>query len=270
VNVNALLNLADGRRRAGRHEEALALLERALQADPASTRGWRLRGMQELVLGRPADAERSLMSALALQPDDARVLLNLGYARELQGRPAEAVADYERALALDPNSALTWVNLSNVHNRLGHFEGATESVRRALALEPDDAGMHNNLAWRLATWSDATLRRPAEAVPHARRAVELAPAQGDYWNTLGVVLHAAGDDVGAVAALERSTELRGGGDANDWLVLGLACLRLGRVEEARAWYERSLEWLDDQPATSASLKAWRAELELGLDDSARR
>jgi eukaryotic-like serine/threonine-protein kinase len=263
--VVSLLNAASLLGRFGRSAEAQALLERATVLQPDSVRAWDLRAQQEIALERPADAERSLLRQLELEPGGARVIGNLGFARAKQGRHEEAIADYERSLAIDPTSSNVWVNLGNAHNKLGNFEGATESLRRALEIEPDDPTNHNNLAWRLATWSDETLRRPEEAVRFAERAVELAPAEGDFWNTLGVARLAAGDDEGAVAALERSAELRGGGDANDWLVLGLACLRLGRAEEARVWYERSLEWLGTHPSSSKLLQGWLEQLERGLD-----
>jgi superkiller protein 3 len=208
-----------------------------------------------------------LLRQLGLDPDDATAIQNLGFARAQQGRLEEAVADYERALALDPDQRMALVNLANAHNRLGHFEGATEPLRRALELDPEDAASRNNLAWRLATWSDASLRRPAEAVAQAERAVELQPDVGVFWNTLGCALYAAGEDERALAALERSAGLRDGGDADDWLVLGLACLRLGRADEARTWHRRSVEWMDARASHSAWTSGLRRELELALEQA---
>jgi tetratricopeptide (TPR) repeat protein/tRNA A-37 threonylcarbamoyl transferase component Bud32 len=264
--VVALLNLAGARSDAGRPEEALALVERALALEPDSARAWRMRGVQEFALKQYPDAERSLLRSLELEPGSALAIGNLGYARALQGRHAEAVADFERALSIEPDYPQVLINLSNSQNRLGDFAGATEPLRRALALSPRDATVHNNLAWRLATWPVEALRRPAEALEHAERAVELEPGDGDFQHTLGVARYAAGDDEGAVEALLRSAELRAGGDANEWLVLGLACVRLGRVDDARAWYERSLEWLEARPSSNATLASWRAELERALAD----
>ena len=107
------------------------------------------------------------------------------------------------------------------------------------------------LAWTFAVDSDPADRNEKRAVELARRAVRLAPMDGDFWNTLGVANYRACNWKEAVGALDRATELSHGGDAVDWLVLAMAHWQLGHRDEARQWYERAA----CVPKTSALLQA---------------
>jgi tetratricopeptide (TPR) repeat protein len=97
----------------------------------------------------------------------------------------------------------------------------------------------NNTAWLLATCPDPAMRDHAEAVRHARRALELEPNNGNTWNTLGVAYFRMGDWEEARNALYRSMELRNEGDCFDWFFLSMIHARLGRKERAREWYEKA-------------------------------
>jgi Flp pilus assembly protein TadD len=61
---------------------------------------------------------------------------------------------------------------------------------------------HTNLAWLLATCPDLKLRDAKRAVELAKKAVELTPKEGNYWNTLGVAQYRASNWKDAIAALE--------------------------------------------------------------------
>ena len=82
---------------------------------------------------------------------------------------------------------------------------------------------HNELAWLLATDPNPNARDPGRAVNWAKKAVELAPNEGNFWNTLGVAHYRAGDWKAALEALEKSMKLRNGGDSSDWFFLAM-CL----------------------------------------------
>jgi tetratricopeptide (TPR) repeat protein len=95
------------------------------------------------------------------------------------------------------------------------------------------------VAWVLVTHTDPKSRKPDEAVKAAKEATELVPKAGDFWNTRGLAHYRAGDWKRAVAALEKSMELRKGGDSFDWFFLAMARRRLGEKEAAREWYDRA-------------------------------
>ena len=120
----------------------------------------------------------------------------------------------------------------------------------------------------MATCPDSKLRDPVQAVALAKKAVELGPNQGSFWNTLGVAHYRAGDWKGAIAALQKSMELRKGGTSFDWLFLAMTHWQLGEKEKARAWYDKAVEWMDKTQPKDEELRRFRAEAEelLGVKD----
>jgi tetratricopeptide (TPR) repeat protein len=124
----------------------------------------------------------------------------------------------------------------------------------------------NNLAWLLATYPDSQQHDPEAAVGYARRAVELAPESGNDWNTLGVAYYRAGKWADAKSALERSMNLRHGGDSFDWFFLALVAHKLGQPDEAHRWYEKATHWYHQNKRDDRELHRFQAEAarELGL------
>ena len=101
----------------------------------------------------------------------------------------------------------------------------------------------NNRAWELANGPGP--RRDLErALALAQRAVELAPGEAIYLNTLGVVLYRTGRYAEAIATLERSLAAgRGQSDAFDLFFLAMAHHRLGHQDQARDRYNRAVRWM---------------------------
>jgi Flp pilus assembly protein TadD len=104
----------------------------------------------------------------------------------------------------------------------------------------------------------------------AQKAVTASPEAGNYWNTLGVAHYRNGDARAAVAALETSMRLRAGGNSFDWFVLAMAHSRLGDRDQARRWYDRAVEWMDQHPPPHVELRRFRAEAEAMLAEAGKR
>jgi serine/threonine protein kinase len=115
------------------------------------------------------------------------------------------------------------------------------------------------LAWFLATAPNPKIRDAKRAVELAKKAVELAPEQGIYWNTLGTAHYRAGQWQDAVTALEKSTELCKGGDSFDWFLLAMAHRQLGHKDDARKWYDQAVAWMDKNQPENEELRRIRAE-----------
>src|SRR5262249_42198406 len=93
----------------------------------------------------------------------------------------------------------------------------------------------------------------------AKKAVERAPKEGAYHNTLGAAHYRAAAWNEAVAELEKSMELRKGGDSFDWYFLAMAHWKLGQKQQAREWYDRAVEWMDQNQPKNKELRRFRAE-----------
>ncbi len=213
----------------------------------------------------------------ALGSDDRNTLSsmnNLANALRDLGRHAEAAALHRETLEVrrralgvgDPDTILSVSNLAELLLMLGKRTDADLLLRETLeSLAPSGdqgeeraietvvgelvasggrakaaAPLCNDLAWIHATAEDPGSGDPPRAVMLAEAAVGLDPDQGAFWNTLGIARYRAGDWKGAVAALERSVDLRSGGDAHDWLFLAMARWKLGDGETARKWYHQAV------------------------------
>jgi tetratricopeptide (TPR) repeat protein len=143
--------------------------------------------------------------------------------------------------------------------RVGHFEKAIGHYSKALQLN-ETAGFHNDLSWLLCTCPIPKLRDPKRAVEHAKKAVELAQKEGGLWNTLGVAYYRVDDFKASIAALQRSVELRNGGDCFDWLFLAMAHWRLGHKDEGQVWYEKAVQWVKKNDEALKNNKVYAEEL----------
>jgi Tfp pilus assembly protein PilF len=152
--------------------------------------------------------------------------------------------------------------------RLARAKKHTESLaalRQAIQTDPSHARAHNDLAWQLLA-GPKELRDPKSALPLARKAVELAPKQSDYLNTLGVALYSNGEPREAVAVLEKSlTAGQGQRDAVALFFLAMGHARLGDAAKAKDCYDRAVKWTearkDLSPEHREELTAFRAEVE---------
>jgi tetratricopeptide (TPR) repeat protein len=183
-----------------------------------------------------------LTHAIGVRPGDAHLLAQRGRARAILKQFEPAIADFDAALAIDREQPL---------------------IRDALAQ------CCNNRAWELVTGADS--RRDIErALALATRAVELAPGQQVFLNTLGVVQYRGGRFTDAIASLERSLASgQGQFDAFDLFFLAMAHHRLGHGALARGFLDRAVRWVNEHPNLdeqhARELNAFRAEAEALLD-----
>jgi hypothetical protein len=99
----------------------------------------------------------------------------------------------------------------HLYNRLaasGRVGEAADVLRELVAAEPRDAEARLALAWLLATAPDTAVRRPEEALSHAREALALSgDVDPQAWLTLALAEAAGGGFADAGAALARAREL---------------------------------------------------------------
>jgi tetratricopeptide (TPR) repeat protein len=177
-----------------------------------------------------------------------------------------ALADCGKAVELEPNAATAWISRGRVYEKLGQNEKALADFTKAIAIyteaiavNPKNANSFNSLAGFLVNHPNPKLGGPSRAVELAKNAVELLPKVGSYWNTLGVAHYRAGDWQAAFAALNKSMELRKGGNAFDWFFMGMAQWQLGEHDEALTWHRRAVQWMEKNQRADENLRRFRAE-----------
>jgi tetratricopeptide (TPR) repeat protein len=256
---NAHFNMGIALQKSGRVQQAIAEFERTLRlkADYPFAHlnlGRALRGQREF-----AQAVVALREAIRLQPEEADAHNDLGGVLFDQGRFQEAEAAFREAIRLVPKRSLYHSNRGNALFGLGRFSEVDSEHRESLRLEPESANVHNQAAWFHANCPDGRFRDPQRAVELAKKAVALAPKDGDCWNTLGVAHYRAGDYQAALTALQKSMELRAGGDSGDWFFLAMAYWKRGEKEKAREWYGKAVQWMENNRPNDGELRRFRTE-----------
>jgi Flp pilus assembly protein TadD len=151
-----------------RSTEAVAVLERAVAADPKSWRAWNALGAEYDARSRWTDADAAYQHAFAASDGAAQVLNNRGYSRLLQRRRDEAVSDFVAALQKKPDLAEARTNLRLALAMGGDYERAIAGVTSS-----DQAALLNNAGFAAGMRGDY-----AKAEELLGRAVT---ARGEYY-----------------------------------------------------------------------------------------
>jgi tetratricopeptide (TPR) repeat protein len=144
-----------------------------------------------------------------------------------------------------------YVAIANFHlGELSHLEGRTEEARKYFASAkqqfeelshalPDELTGQWQLILLLANCADETFRDPQLAVELAQRVV--TDSNGPLWQHLALSQYRSGAWEDAEESLEKSMQLRGGGDAMDWLLMAMIHWQMDKRPEALQWYARAQE-----------------------------
>lgn len=111
--------------------------------------------------------------ALRLKPNYGEAHGNLGIALMRQGKPEQGAAHLAVAAKLSPADPEALINLGLAYLKLNHLQDAADQFSESLRLDPESPSSHYHLALAL-TRQD----KPQEALPHARKARDLAQAAG--------------------------------------------------------------------------------------------
>jgi tetratricopeptide (TPR) repeat protein len=120
----------------------------------------------------------------------------------------DAAALYTELIALNPEDAQAYHERGWVYNLLARYDQARADFERAAALEPDNAEYHGTLA-TLLCYQWFRQDRP-QALHHARRMVELRPADPQARGILASAYLDAGQKNEGVAELRKGAELARG------------------------------------------------------------
>jgi tetratricopeptide (TPR) repeat protein len=253
-------------------DEAITANRRAIELDPKDAIAHHNLGAVLNNQGKIDEAIAELRQAIVLDPKVARIHSNLAFVLAAKGQLDEAIAAHGRAIELDPKEVSFRINRGTIYNNLGKYEKARADYEMALKLAPKHVQSHNNLAWLLANCPEVKLRDPRRAVELARKATELVPKEGMYWNTLGVAHYRAGNWKAAIEALDKSMQLRKRGDSFDWFFLAMTHWRLGEKDKARKFFDMAVEWreknkqaLKDNKSQEDELRRFQTEAEEVLE-----
>ncbi len=158
--------------------------------------------------GRPEEAVRHYEEAIKLRPDYGDAYYNFGSMLFQQGRIDDAIAQWQKALAMQPNDAAAHTSLGNAFLQKGWPDKAIAHYQKALEIDPREVNARNNMAWVLATSSDASIRNGAMAVSLATQGVEISGGKDAiFYRTLAASYGECGKFADAIAAAEKGRDI---------------------------------------------------------------
>jgi serine/threonine protein kinase/cytochrome c-type biogenesis protein CcmH/NrfG len=188
--------------RAGRHPEAVELLERALARLPTNARLWNEKGRLLVDLERWEDALASFDRASELDPFNLPpVLNNKAYALLALNRPEEALRCLETCLALNPRLAAAWNNKGRAEAALEEWAEASASYERSVDSNPIEAEVWFN--WSVAEFN---LHRTDSAKAHLRQCLVVDRLHWKALRNLAVLLRETPRTKDDLAAVEDALE----------------------------------------------------------------
>jgi tetratricopeptide (TPR) repeat protein len=189
---------------------------------------------QSLRAGRPVDAIAPLRDAALLQPSNAIIQHDLGLACLEVGRVPDAIAALQRAVAIDPRYTDAHFRLGIALEKLGNIGEALAAYDRATQLMPSLTE-----AWFRAGALVYTLGHVGEAIGCFRRAAATGgrTSFGRLGKARALVIEDRNQEAEQVL---REMLVADPTDAMAYDLLGSVLSELGRFEEARACFERTV------------------------------
>lgn len=214
-------------RELGLFDRALTHFAAVTRLQPNSAVAHYNEGVTLEALGRESQAEAAYAQAIRLDPSYANAhnaMANLWYRRQ---RLDEAIAEYRAALKNDNTMVMARCSLARALIETNRPMDAVAEYRLALNVEADSVPCLINFAWLLSAHREATIRRPAEAILLAERAVALTDrANAEALDALAAAYAADGRFDAAIAAgtaavrlAERAQNPVGAADMRDRLAL---------------------------------------------------
>jgi serine/threonine protein kinase/tetratricopeptide (TPR) repeat protein len=198
----------------------------------------------------------------------AQAYNNLGLALWKLGKRDDAITAHREAIKFAPERPDSHLYLGEALYLKGVPQEAIAAFEQATKVAPKDPNSLNHVAWFWATSPLDEYRDPARAIALAKKAVALAPTNGEYWNTLGVAHYRRIDWTAAIEALSKSVQLSHGGQSADFFFLAMAHWQCGEKSEAQSWYEKGVAWMEKSGQQDDELKRFRSEAAalLGLSE----
>ncbi|MCA9424686.1 MAG: tetratricopeptide repeat protein [Candidatus Omnitrophica bacterium] len=130
------LQLATVYRQRDRGNEAVELLDRALDWSPDSEVLWEALAATYSQLGRGQDAVALLEKGRRELPNSSQIRYSLGLAYAETGDLPASIEVLNEACSINPDFTRAWYNLGLAYHQTGQQEAALGALRKALELEP--------------------------------------------------------------------------------------------------------------------------------------
>jgi len=234
ANEMVLRALAEQLVAAGKPDEALAPIARALAAHPDAASLYEIQGTVLVNAKRYPEASKSLEKALQLDPSQGRAKTGLAQIAAENGDPKKAIALYDEAAKALPQDVTPAYLAAQLVLASGDRVGAKQRLEEVVRRDPGHAASRNDLAWLLAE-SNQDLDR---ALQLAEAAHKIDP-RPEVTDTLGWVHLQRGELDLAVASFDEALKARPDSPSVRYH-LGIALARQGEHQRAQATLQQAL------------------------------
>jgi tetratricopeptide (TPR) repeat protein/serine/threonine protein kinase len=230
--------LGEALSRCGKHDEAIAVYRRAIDASPEGAgRHWLAIGNILRGQKKPAEAADAYGKAEAAFRQ-ANSWHDLGEMLRAQGKPDKAIDAYRDAIKSRPERAfVSWQRIGETLRAQGKPDEAIDAFRQGIAAQPEDT---NHLRLAIAGILHRQ-GRPDEAIAVYREAIKARPEDaGSCWKGIVGILLSQGKPDEALAAYREAIKL----NQDDPLLhrsLALALRKQNKLAEANAAFDRAVE-----------------------------
>lgn len=220
---------------AGRADKAIAQFTKLIELDP-SARSFAFLGLSYRRLGRFDEARKYFLQGLKRNPHDAICLFNLGYMEERQGNEKKADDLLRQALRYKPDFPEALLELANLRIAQKQFSEAAEVLRHYVKLSQSpstgyyklsmvERSLHQNEAAERDLHVFQTLAKDAPTGPYPYQHLF------DYLDNRSALPPLARTQLDLT---ELNQQIQKHPDQpQDLYLLAEACLKLGKVEDAR-------------------------------------
>jgi predicted TPR repeat methyltransferase len=197
-----IVSLSIALRRLERFEEALVYARRGVELLPRAVPAWNALGVVAMQCGRFDEALAAFDAGLKAAPGHPALVLHRAMTLRQLGRSAEALPAYAQLVRAFPQAAEGWRGLAHVQEALGQLEAALGSRERARSLAPNDPEVAFEQALTL-----LQAGRPGESARLLESLLRVGGDDAQVWLMLARARVKLDDIAGARVALERATAL---------------------------------------------------------------
>jgi len=187
--------------RQGKYDDAIRWFNKVVELAPGIGDGYLGLATTYLRTGDTGNAVFNFSQAYQRAPDNPEVARGFGLALMEIGQLPKAEYYLREALEKIPDWPEVHMELGEVLRRLGEDRSAVEELLKGLRVKHRPEGLVSLSLVHL------KYKEPRKAVPHLRRALQLAPNYAPAYHVLGLALAAGRDWPGAVAQFERAYTL---------------------------------------------------------------
>jgi len=208
-DINSLVGLGTAYLQLGKNDEAVKVLQKAIEIDPKNKRALTNLGLYYYNEGVTENKTEYYKKAvdlfekvLEIDPGDVKVIQRLALAYEKIGKTDKAIEAYDKAIASFPNNPDLYFNKAALLYEKGEKEEAIKLFNKVIEIAPDDQDALCN-----AGYTYIELENFKEALPLFERVVKLNPKNKKGWDGLVIVYTRLGMVKEANEALKKSKEL---------------------------------------------------------------